>query len=330
MNNPTGQDIVNGALTALGILEQGGTPSTPDSNDALSELNLMWQSWSIDEGLIWQQIALRLGLTTANQAIYSIGSGAQLDTPVVPARIYQAVMTTPSGGAPNASAVAYGGTGYASSDTGVILGAQGLLATYTVTGVLGTTVTSVTVSGGTGYQIGGAYETQTGGGQPGSGTGLSINITGVTTPTTNRNELKIVNAAQYYMHNDLAASAAIADEIFPDYNPDAAGWAKLRFWPVPSVATLGLELLAAVAFNAWSLTANYVLDPGYQDAIQYALAWRLIPRYGAAISQQTVEMIGELATKAEARIRDANAKNRQLPAPVVQPAGAQPTPAGGA
>ncbi len=57
---PTGQAIINSALTAIGILEQGGTPSVSDSVDALSELNAAWNAWGIDDGLIYAIIANRL------------------------------------------------------------------------------------------------------------------------------------------------------------------------------------------------------------------------------------------------------------------------------
>ena len=56
---PTGQQIVSDALTIMGILEQGGTPSVSDSVDCLGALNVFWQAWGIDEGLIYAQYPAR-------------------------------------------------------------------------------------------------------------------------------------------------------------------------------------------------------------------------------------------------------------------------------
>lgn len=86
------------------------------------------------------------------------------------------------GSAITGSSLNSGGVGYAVNDTGAVLG--GIIeAVYTVTSVGGTgDVTGYTLAGGTGYRAGGAginTQTQTGGVQPGSGTGFSIDITSV-------------------------------------------------------------------------------------------------------------------------------------------------------
>jgi hypothetical protein len=90
---------------------------------------------------------------------------------------------------------AAGGAGYLLNDTGLIDPSNFCSngdATYTVTGVSGTAVTTFTFTPGTLYEVtgtasvdcgGGAGNpatTGTGGGQPGVGTGFTVNITGVT------------------------------------------------------------------------------------------------------------------------------------------------------
>ena len=321
---PTGQTIINNALTALGILDQGGVPSVSDSTDALGELNAMWDAWSIDEGLIYAIVEQRFPLA-AGVAIYTIGPGGAFNTQI-PARIYRAKVVSDSGGAIASSSLGNGGIGYAVNDTGVVANAMGTLATYTVNTVSGTgAVLTYTISGaGTGYLAGYGYATATGGGQPGSGSGFTVNILTVTAGGQNRNDLGIIDAATYYAHNDLAASAICPDEVYPDYNPDVNGFERLYFWPTTTASTLNFQMEAGVTFATWSLQGNYNVPPGFLDDLQYALAWRCITRFGAAVDPKQVEIIEALAMKAEARVRTMNAKNRQLPMPAVEAPGTPP------
>ena len=225
---PTGQIIINNALTALGILEQGGTPSVSDSNDALTELNAMWQAWGIDEGLIFSTQSQQFPLS-ANTPSYAYGPGGTAPFNVAfPQKVYHAHF---------------------------------------------------------------------------------IDSAGV------RSQLEIVEPLAYSRHGDLSASAKRPDEVCLDFNVSpTTGSITLFLWPVPSVIGT-LELDTAATFTTWALATVYNLPYGYQDAIQYALAWRLLPRYGMAVAQQVAEVIRELGQKSEARIVQMNAANRLKPPP---------------
>jgi hypothetical protein len=331
----TGSQIAISALTILGINEQGGTPSASDQADAITELNNLWDAWSIDEGLIWEEIVARFPIS-ANVASYTIGL-SQNNGPAgkfniqAPARVYKARLTSANNGAISANALSAGGTGYVANDTGVVLGANGTQATYTVNtvGAGGAVATYTLNTNGTGYIAAAGVATATGGGQPGAGIGFRIDINSVTAGGETRTELDIVSAKRYYAHRDLQASAQTPDELYPDYNPDENGLERLSFYPIPSAAGT-LELEMGVIFATWLATTSVGLPPAAVDAINYALAWRLIPRYGMAVAKEIVEVVQEIASKAEARFRDAVAKTRQIPAPAVQPATTQPSPAGGA
>lgn len=243
---PTGQTVISNALTILGILEQGGAPSASDSQAGLNELNSMWDSWGIDEGLIFSIQAINKPLTTAT-ASYTIGTGASFNTPL-PTRIYKA-----------------------------------------------------------NFVVG-----------------------------NNRNDLKIIEAIQYYSHNDLTAATSsngAPDELYPDFNVDpTTGFGKIYIWPVPvfTSPTPSVELQTGVAFTSWALGTNYNIPYGYQDAIQYALAWRLIPQYGGIVAPTVMETVAALGAKAETRIRTMNSKNRLVPPEMValEPLGSQPPPPG--
>jgi hypothetical protein len=158
--------------------------------------------------------------------------------------------------------------------------------------------------------------------------GFTVNILTLTAGGQNRTELKVVEAGQYYGHNDLGATALTPEEVYPDFQPDSSGFARLYLWPIPLVPATtyaDLEIDAGVAFTAWTLTDTYILPEGFQDALEEALAVRLLSRYGAAVAPQVAEVIAALEIKAEARIRAMNAFNRRLPpgseaAPGTQPA----------
>lgn len=309
---PTGQTIITNALSHLGLVQQGGAPNASDSAYGLTVLNETWDAWGIDEGLIYAQTPLRFALA-ANYSPITIGNGADFNTPR-PSRIYKAFVSSVANGAISAGTLNGSGTGYAVNDTGVILGTMGTQATYTITGVsAGGVPTGVTInSAGTGYQHGDAFPTQTGGGQPGAGVGLTLNLSVSSNPSFNRNELKLVTAREYLAHHDLAASALAPDELYIDWLPDASGFLKLYLWPVQSGTSLGLELDAAVPFSAWGLGTAYVIPPGYQDAIEWALAFKLLAGFGAAVNPAVAKLVAMNGMKAEARIREMNMKNRQL------------------
>ena len=69
------QQLINAALTNLGMLEQGGTPSVSDSMDALVKLNMLLGQWRIQDLFIWSVSFASYNLA-ANQKSYQIGPGA--------------------------------------------------------------------------------------------------------------------------------------------------------------------------------------------------------------------------------------------------------------
>ena len=75
MASYSAQALINEALTNIGMLEQGGSPSVSDSNNALTKLNLMIEQWRIRDTLIWSVGKASYALTAA-QAAYPIGPTA--------------------------------------------------------------------------------------------------------------------------------------------------------------------------------------------------------------------------------------------------------------
>ena len=320
---PTGQQIVSNALTILGILEQGGTPSVSDSVDCLGALNVMWDAWGIDEGLIYAILVQRFP-AAAGAGTYTIGIGAQFNVQR-PSRLYRAQFLSATGGAIATSSLGDGGVGYAAGDTGILLGGSGTRAIYTVATVdLSGAVLTYTLSGaGTGYSVANGYQTQVAGAQPGIGSGLTLNVLTLTTVGgQNRTELDLVAAEQYYAHNDLSATALTPDELYAEFGVDVDGFARLYLFPVPSAAAV-LELQVGAPFTTWTLVDSYQIPQGFQDSIEQALAFRLLARFGAAVAPEVAAVVQSVGVKAEARIREMNARNRQMPAPSPPPGAKQ-------
>lgn len=285
----TGQIVFSKALTTLGLLEQGGQPSVSDSNDGMDELNDMWATWGLDEGLIYAVIPFR-GVLVANQGAYNIGSGAQFDTQR-PARIYEAVLVTAksfTGGTTEDSATVTAG-----STTGLYIGnnviGPGIPQGAVILSVIANT--SITLSD---------MATATG--------SVTLYAGG-----NDRTQLDIIEAGRYYKKNDLGATAQTPQELYPDFNVNADGFARLYIWPVPLVLNpMWLELADAVNFTTWTLTDDYQIPQGFADMLNYCLAARLITRYGHAVDETIAARVEQRALKAEQVIRNMNRVNRQL------------------
>lgn len=226
---PTGQQVINNALTSLNILDAGGSPSASESADLLAEFNRMLDAWSAEETLI-PSISTASYALTANQNPYPIGPAASAPFNVArPVRIDQAVLISTVG------------------------------------------------SGKT------------------------------------RKQLHIVGSTQYFSHGDLAAAATTADELYADYADSSTGAMSIYLFPVPSCPTAtALEIETWNAIAAFALATNQNLPPSYEDAITQGLAYRCLTRYGAAVNQETAQIVTQLGVGAKDRVVELNVKNRVL------------------
>lgn len=86
----TGQDVINGALRALGVIASGENASGNESVDALSALNGMLDSWS-NEGLAVNARVREEFTLVAGTAAYTIGSSGDFNT-TRPMKIEQAMI----------------------------------------------------------------------------------------------------------------------------------------------------------------------------------------------------------------------------------------------
>ena len=301
---PSGQQLANNIMSHLGLNPPDGSAGASDSNTVLNVLNVMWNAWSVDEGLIWGQETYQAALN-AGQAVYSIGSGGDFATSR-PARLYKAfalgtvafTATTTSGSKVLTSIPATANLALGQQ----VIGA-GIPANSFITAIV--TNTSATISNA-------ATATAT--------------LTGTIYATTgNRNEIRIVEAGKYYDHNDLGATARTPDEIYPDYlSSGSTGTMNLYLFPVPSTVPIAIELDMAVNFSTWALATNYNIPPSVQDAIEWATAFRLLSTFGVAVMPQVAQIVAAEGQKSEARLRATNSFNRQMPPQMVAAPGSQP------
>lgn len=77
----TGQDLINGALRLIGVLAEGETASANTTNDALSALNDLLDSWSNESLLVSPVVREVLSFASAGvKQVYTFGPGGDLTT----------------------------------------------------------------------------------------------------------------------------------------------------------------------------------------------------------------------------------------------------------
>ena len=71
----TGQNLIDSAFRLIGVLASGESPSSAESNNALTSLNDMLDTWSNEQLLIPSKVYETLALVV-NQQSYQMGTGA--------------------------------------------------------------------------------------------------------------------------------------------------------------------------------------------------------------------------------------------------------------
>lgn len=84
----TAQEYINRSLRLIGVLADGETPTTSESNDSLTVLNDMLGLWNVDKMLVYQ-IQETTHTLVAGTGSYTVGSGADINI-TRPVKIEQA------------------------------------------------------------------------------------------------------------------------------------------------------------------------------------------------------------------------------------------------
>ena len=295
-------DIISRSLKDIGALEAGETPTADATQDAFEMLNDLLDQWSNENMMVYYQTEIIFPVVSG-QTQYTIGPGGQIG----------AIFTgSISGTTLTVTAIASGAIA-----VGQTLSGTGITAGTTITGFL-------TGAGGNVNEIG-TYTVSL------SQTAASTSINAYyQRPTainsafvrinTNSNGVPIINGGldypvavlgidQYEMIGLKTLSGPWPKAIY--YQPTEL-LGNIFVWPNPSQGELHLFCDTQFA-KFMTLTNTISLPPGFNMALRWCLAERLMPMYGKTNTTQ-IAMINALSGQSKATLKRTNMK----PAPVAR------------
>ena len=315
MPTTTGLAIVTSAFDTLGVYAPGQSISAADANTGLSRLNAMVSSWAI-QSLTIPSVAREVFPITADLGVYTIGPRGDFDT-TRPNELQAAALLLNSD---------------SSTSSVSTLTSSGNVATATVTSHGYEDGQNVTISGASPAAYNGTYAVTSTGANTFTYVffGGTSPATGTITALLEDNSTGVVEIPVAVL-TDTAWQAiqikSLTSTLFTVcyYNPTfAAGLGTINLWPIPTVSTNSLVLYRQQQLTQFvSLTANYDIADGYEEALAYGLARRLITPYGVN-DAQTVEDVRDMAATSLGNIKRANTKLADLstdPALVRDPRG---------
>lgn len=300
----TASAIVSEAFQALGIYAPGESIAANDADLALGRLNLMMGGLRLQP--LTQPVQIREVFTlTTGVGVYTIGPGGDFDT-TRPVKL-------------SGAAILLNSQGTASSVTS--LTRSGSVVTATMTSHGASSGQNVTIRGATQPAYNGTFPiTVTGAStftylissaptSPATGT-----ITGAFESTASN----VVERACPLLTDDAWAGIQIkplANTQYTNvyYNPTfAADRGTINLWPIPNTTTNSLVLYRLEPLTTFtSLTAQYTLPDGCEEALAYTLARRLITVYNS-IDAATRDDVIALAAETMANFKRANVKLSDL------------------
>ena len=289
-------DIISRALKDIGALAAGETPSPEASQDAFDMLNDMLDQWSNENMMVYYKTEIIFPITQ-NQTQYTIGPGGQIGASFTGSISGTTLTVTAIGSGAIAIGQTLSGTGVTAGTTivGFNTGAGGNVnevGTYTITP--SQTATSTTISAY--YQrpltLTSAFVriSTTSGGYPIIGGGLDYPVA-------------VLNFDQYNSIGLKTLSGPWPKAIY--YQP-AEILGNIFVWPAPAQGEL--HIFTDTIFRGYQTQNDvFALPQGYNMALRWCLAERLMPMYGKA-SQTQIGMITAYAAQAKATIKRTNMK----------------------
>ena len=296
----TAIDIISRALKDIGALEAGETPTSDAAQDAFDMLNDMTDQWSNEQMMVFYKTEI-IFPCVQNQIQYTIGPGGQVGAAFTGSISGFTLTVT----ALSSGAIAIGqtisGTGITAGTkiTGFNTGAGGNVnesGTYTIS--IGQTVASTSIQAHYERPLNIEYAfvrvTTTSGGIPIYGGGLDYPVSVFSLEEYESIGLKSLNGPWpkgiYYQASELLGTIYV--------------------WPNPAQGEL--HLFASTLFRTFTnLTDTIQLPQGYNNALRWCLAERLMPMYGKS-NQTQIAMINAYASQAKATVKRTNMKPPQI------------------
>jgi hypothetical protein len=293
-------DIISRALKDIGALEAGETPTSDATQDAFDMLNDMCAQWSNENMMVFYKTEI-IFQTVQNQVQYTIG--------------------------PNGSVGA--------SFTGSIAGTE-----LTVTGITAGAITIGQTLSGTGITAGTtivAFSTGAGGNVNEAGTyTVSKSQSVASTTITSYYERPLTIESGFVRVSTTQGGTSVAGGYL-DYplailsleEYESLGikqlngpWAKMIYYQpsevlgtiyvYPNPSQGELHLFTSTIFREYqNLTDTIQLPQGYNMALRWCLAERMMPMYGKASPVQ-IQMINAYAAQAKATIKRTNMRPPQV------------------
>ena len=282
-------DIIKGSLRAIGSLASGEIPDSASSNDALALMNDMLGQWSNQKLLVFsvQEVIHEL---TGGQYIYTIGPGGNVGC---------SFTGSVSGNVLTVSAIASGAL-----SVGQVISGSGLASNISITS-LGTGV-----GGNTTAAIGTYYLNTT-----------ASFVSGALTSSAPRPVR--INSAFVRVSNSITGTLdfPVAVISYEDYEtigikslpgpwPRAVYYQPseplgvLNYWQNPSQGEMHL-FCDSLLNNFNTLNDTITLPQGYNMALRWCLAERLMPMYGKASPTQ-IQMIMKFAAQGKSTVKRTN------------------------
>ncbi len=307
--NPSGATltalgVINGAFELINVKDQVEPLQAAWAIDGLRRLNNMIRLWET-ESLTIPYVDREVFPLVANQNTYTIGPGGQFETSrpmglegaslLLNANPQSFAITIAS---PTNQTFTVAGNHTASFVPGAefeVIGSTGNDGTYTAVSSSFSTVTTITVLDPVNSAVGdGAIKIAV----PSATTGIEIPCTLVTDD----------------MYQDIRLKG-LTNPLFTAvyYNPTfQGGLGSIFLWPTPDTAANNLVIYRGKQMRTFAtLTSQYDCPPGYQEALEYNLAKRLLTPY--SVSDSTIiSGVVDGARSSLASIKRANMKLSDL------------------
>lgn len=298
----TPYDIVSRALKDIGALEAGESPSADAAQDGLDLLNDMCAQWSNENFMVFYKSEI-IFQTVQNTVQYTLG---------------------PSGSVGATFTGSIAGTTLTIPSNGVITGGVNIGMTLTGTGVTaGTTIVAFNTGAGGNVNEAGTYTVNL------PQTVASTTITAYYERPLSIDSAFVRVATQQGGSNIAGGYLDYPVAVLDLQSYESLGikqlngpWAKMVYYqPSETLGTIyvfpnpssgELHLFTNTIFREFnSLYGNITLPQGYNMALRWCLAERMMPMYGKA-SQTQIAMINAFASQAKATIKRTNMQPPQV------------------